>query len=236
MPSTATAKRKSPGRKRKTKREIAVADLQGALEILEGRDRVGRFAEWLAAAAGVAGGAAAAGPLATYFGASTLLGSTALGSALGGILVTTTPIGWTVGGIVGGGALAIALIKMIRSGARQDEIRKKLRMQLETRLAKLKRPRTSSDTLEALRVELRLAVDEGKIDVDRAYRVTAAVDQGKLSAENALAAIRRFVHARDSAANASQTKAGGDAVALPGNRALGRRKSAAGEQAPKQET
>lgn len=177
--------------------QITATDLERALSILEGRDAIGRFAEWLAATAGVAGGAAAAAPLATYFGASTLLGSTALGSLLGGVFVTTTPIGWTVGAIVGGGTLALVLVKMLRSGARQDEVRKKLRKGLETRLARLKGARASIDTLEALRVELRLALDEGKIDVDRAYRVTAAVDQGKLSAENALVAIRRFVHATE---------------------------------------
>jgi len=219
-----------------TEPHIGETDMERALSILEGRDAIGRLAEWLATVAGAAGGAAAAGPLATYFGASTLLGSTALGGLLGGVFVTATPPGWIVGSVVGGGALAFALVKMIRSGARQDEIRKKLRKQLETRLAKLKGAHASTDTLESLRRELRLALDHGKIDVDRAYRVTAAVDQGKLGAADALAAIRRFVHAKDDSADEVQPKAGVGAVELPGGGAVARRASAAGEQPPKQDT
>ncbi|HRG46206.1 MAG TPA: hypothetical protein PLG41_08400 [Leptospiraceae bacterium] len=85
-----------------------------------GRDKIGLFGEALGLGIGTAGGAAVAGTVATVAGASTLLGSTTLGSVLGGIFVTSTPVGWVVGAAAAGGALSYAAIKLIKSGNKSD--------------------------------------------------------------------------------------------------------------------
>ncbi len=81
--------------------------------------------ETLISGIGAAGGVSAAGTIASAAGASTLCGSTALASALGGIFVTTTPIGWTVGAAIAGVAVAGLAGKAIKSGVSRDYKNKK---------------------------------------------------------------------------------------------------------------
>lgn len=85
-----------------------------------GRDKIGLFGEVLGISIGTAGGAAVAGTVATFAGAATLLGSSTLGSILGGIFITATPVGWVVGASTVGGVLSYAAIKLIKSGNKSD--------------------------------------------------------------------------------------------------------------------
>ena len=78
-------------------------------------DKVEISSDIVSAIGGGAVGAAAAGIIATAAGASTLLGSTSLASVLGGVFVTTTPIGWVVGVVVTAGAAGYGISKFIKS-------------------------------------------------------------------------------------------------------------------------
>ena len=97
-------------------------EYQNALRKIKesGRDKIGLFGEALGLGLGAAGGAAVAGKVAIIAGASTLLGSSTLGSIFGGILAVTTPVGWVVGATAVGGALSYATIKLIKSGNKSD--------------------------------------------------------------------------------------------------------------------
>jgi hypothetical protein len=94
---------------------------------LSGRDRVGIAGDVLITAGGLAAGAAAAGTVAATAGVSTIAGSTVLGSVLGGVFVAATPVGWVFGTAVVGGAIAYGVSRLVRSGAIQDERRRRLR-------------------------------------------------------------------------------------------------------------
>jgi hypothetical protein len=91
--------------------------------------------------AGAAGGAAAAGVVASAAGTSTILGSTVLGSALGGIFVASTPVGWIVGCAIAGAAGVYALSRITRSGGRTEQFREELRERLSAKLELLKSQR-----------------------------------------------------------------------------------------------
>ena len=84
-------------------------------------DKVELSSDVMSAIGSGAVGAAAAGSLATAAGASTLLGSTSLASVLGGVFVTTTPIGWVVGAAVAAGAAGYGISKLINSINKDDE-------------------------------------------------------------------------------------------------------------------
>lgn len=97
-----------------------------ALEKLEGRDKVGVTGEALSTVAGAAAGTSVAGTVASMAGASTLLGSSTIGSIAGGVFVTTTPVGWVIGCAAAAGALGYGISKLVQSGTQQDEVRKEL--------------------------------------------------------------------------------------------------------------
>ncbi|MBV5330379.1 MAG: hypothetical protein JZU65_22565, partial [Chlorobium sp.] len=79
------------------------------------RDRVGILGELGVTGLGLVAGVAASGAVAVAAGAATLAGSTTLASILGGIFVTTTPVGWIIGTAVAGGALAYSAGQLVRS-------------------------------------------------------------------------------------------------------------------------
>ena len=95
-----------------------------AAKKLSGSDRIGLAAQVVAAAGGAGAGAAMAGPAASAAGATTLLGSTTLAGLLGGLFVTTTPIGWVVGTTALGAAAGLGIAWLARSGGRQDRVRR----------------------------------------------------------------------------------------------------------------
>ncbi len=87
-----------------------------------GSDRIGTAGQLLGAAiGGTAGGTVT---VATGVGA-TLLGSHGLAGILGGIFVTTTPVGWILAGAAAGTALAFASVKAAESGGANNERRKR---------------------------------------------------------------------------------------------------------------
>jgi hypothetical protein len=64
---------------------LSKRDYLNSLEALKGRDFIGVAGEFLGGSFGAAAGVASAGPAASFVGVSTLLGSSTLGTLLGGI-------------------------------------------------------------------------------------------------------------------------------------------------------
>ena len=73
--------------------------------------------------------------LASAAGATTFLGSTTLASILGTATLAATPVGWIIGSAIGGATIFYTVGKFIRSGAANDERRKRMKEDLKAKLA-----------------------------------------------------------------------------------------------------
>jgi hypothetical protein len=107
--------------------DLLTSEEAQAIDWLGGRDKLGLVGDGLGVMGGAASGAAAAGTAASIAGATTILGSTTLGGLLGGIFVASTPIGWVIGTAAVGGAIGYGIVRLARSGGRQDERRQTAR-------------------------------------------------------------------------------------------------------------
>lgn len=163
--------------------------LQNTTEKLKGRDKVGVAGEALITAGAAAGGAAVAGTVAGAFGATTILGSATLAQVAGGVLVVSTPLGWVVGTAAVAGAAGYGIAQLIRSGTKQDQVRKELVARFEQRLNKLKSS-VSDDAKEEFLQLLPIAVGNSLITKDQSDRMLQLIDQGKLKPELALARLK----------------------------------------------
>ncbi|WOE59171.1 hypothetical protein PA12_gene3857 [Pseudomonas aeruginosa] len=164
--------------------------VRAALDKLKGRDRVGVMGEGAALLGGAGAGAALAGSAAGMAGATTLLGSTSLASLLGGVFVTTTPIGWVVGSAAVAGAAGYGIAKLIRSGSKQDQLRGELSGRLATRL--IEPPRNIADS--ELEVLLANALRVGAITPASGEKMRALIHAGSLAPDLALQRIRDILN------------------------------------------
>ncbi len=165
-------------------------DTRHAIEKLSSKDKIGVAGEHLAAVGGVAAGVAAAGTVAGAAGATTLLGSGALASALGGVFVTTTPVGWVIGSAALMGAAGYGIAKMIRSGSVQDQLRKEVTQRLNQRLAASKTKKIAPDCKSELSQLIALTLEASAITEDAASRLVSLVDAGTLKPELALERVK----------------------------------------------
>lgn len=163
--------------------------VRAALDKLKGRDRVGVMGEGAALLGGAGAGAALAGSAAGMAGATTLLGSTSLASLLGGVFVTTTPIGWVVGSAAVAGAAGYGIAKLIRSGNKQDQLRGELSGRLAARL--IEPPRSVAD--DELEVLLANALRAGATTPASVEKMRALIHAGLLAPDLALQRVREIV-------------------------------------------
>ena len=184
------------------KSESNTNQLSQAIEKLKGKDKVGVIGEVLTGVTGGAGGVAAAGTLASAAGASTLLGSTSLAGALGGVFVTATPVGWVVGAAVAAGAAGYGISKLVRSGSKHDQIRKQLIKRLEARIINTN---TNTDTVEesqAPLIELRqlllIALEKNLITDARGESMVRLIENGSMKAEIATLRIKALLLSKTS--------------------------------------
>lgn len=160
--------------------------IKNAISKLEGKDKIGLVGEGLATLGGAAAGVAAAGTVASAAGASTLLGSTTLASALGGVFVTSTPIGWVIGSAAIAGAAGYGIAKLVRSGSAQDQVREDLIKRFKERLNRLEADNVNKSPLSELRDILPSIVEQQLISEEQAERMIALIENGKLDAKVAL--------------------------------------------------
>jgi len=157
------------------------------------RDRVGTVGEFVGTVIGVTGGGAASGKIAALFGANTLLGSSTLAKLLGGIFVTTTPVGWIVGCAIGGGALAYGVSKLVRSGGKSDAKREMNIRELTDLIAKKKRESESTGVSEEkykrLIESLQLLVINRRITQEKSEELLRDIKNGRISIDFAFNVI-----------------------------------------------
>ncbi|MOA33218.1 hypothetical protein D3C78_1544960 [compost metagenome] len=111
------------------------------------------------------------------------MGSGTLASALGGVFVTTTPVGWIVGAAAAAGLAGYGISKLIRSGARQDIIREKYIKSISKKLELAQKTQPLSmviDEKAELLESLRILVGAQKVDQETADGIMRLVDSGKL--------------------------------------------------------
>jgi hypothetical protein len=165
--------------------------LKKSINALNGKDRVGLLGEGLGAAIGAAGGIAASGTIAAAAGATTFAGSSFLGSALGGVFVATTPVGWVVGSALILGAAGYGASKLVRSGSEQDRVRAELIQTLSERLRKIESADSLQDSnFEELNQLAAVCIAGGLIDDGNANRMAALVEDGRLDVEIAVRRLR----------------------------------------------
>lgn len=174
---------------------------QAAIRSLEGKDRVGALGEMLSAAGGAAAGVSAAGAVASAAGATTILGSTGLASLLGGVIVAATPVGWVIGSAVLAGAAGYGIARLVRSGARQDEKRKRHIKKLQESIKAQSETRLHSAAIDDVRRVLEESVVAGLIPVADNDRILVQVQAGTLTAESALDRVVRLQEANSSRAS-----------------------------------
>jgi hypothetical protein len=164
-----------------------------ALEKLEKnpKDRIGILGDIGIVGIGASGGAAAASTVASIFGATTLLGSKTLGSLLGGVFVTTTPVGWVIGTVAVGGMAAYGISRLIKSsGATEQRIKdmiEKLKKEVEkeknlkktnyekiSSISKIYRQLFELELIDEDIVKMLLQqIADGTIDFDFAYKTAS---------------------------------------------------------------
>lgn len=175
--------------------ETTDAEIKSAIKKLKSKDSVGLTGDVLATVGSAVAGASAAGAVSSIAGASTLLGSTALASALGGVIVTTTPVGWVIGGAAVAGTIGYGIAKMIRSGERHDGIRSQIAAKLKHRLDLVGNRKNDGAELKELRVKLDSAVERGLLAKDRADHMLSLARKKTIPADLALERVSAILAA-----------------------------------------
>lgn len=182
--------------------ELQRQELIAALQRLEKAkpDKIGLAGDLLSTGVGVGAGTALSGSIAAALGATTILGSSTLGGALGGIFLASTPVGWVVGAGLAGGALAYGATRLVRSGATADQDKKSLKARLAERLRGKNAKHEpvadgvpveqfiieDGDSYYAFVGKLREAVERKELDPERAERLLAVVTNGELELQAAM--------------------------------------------------
>lgn len=185
-------------------------------EIIESapNDRVGTLGE--IATTGLTGlvGYGAAPSVASWFGASTILGSSSLGSYLGGFLATTTPVGWIIGTSVIAAISAFGISKLIKSGGKHTQIRKQNLKEIDNRIIELNKnlpANCGSNNLNILVELLEQAVSLELMPQEQANILLKGVKEQTISVEFALETTRELIHEQNTeATNLSNKNAGFD--------------------------
>jgi hypothetical protein len=157
------------------------------------KDRIGKTGTAAATSLGMLGGYVAAPTAASIAGATTLVGSTKLAALLGGVLVTTTPVGWLVGGAVLGGAALFGATRLVGSGVKADEERRRSIREMEAKLPDLRAQRRSGSALEQVEPLLRELVSRGQLDAAKAAEVRRAVSNGTMPVDFALRTLQELL-------------------------------------------
>lgn len=152
-----------------------------AIRKLKRPDKFGVVGRFLGTGSGAAGGAAAASALASAAGVTTLLGSTTLANVLGGVLVTTTPVGWVVGCGIAGGLAGYGIAKLIKSGGKQDHIRQEIIKGLQKKLDALQSNEAKQCNRGDLKTALSDALKNNLISDEQAERLVKLVAGRKLN-------------------------------------------------------
>lgn len=139
---------------------------------------------------GAALGAAAAGTIASAAGATTLLGSTTLASALGGIFVTATPIGWVIGCSVAVSAAAYGISTMINDGGISKGRKRELLLKYQEDYRKIEEKERlgeiSSQDRTSFIISLKELIESDVLSPNKAFKLIYEVEQGRIEISEAI--------------------------------------------------
>lgn len=181
-------------------RRLSVEEYVCALEKMKNnqRDRFGILGELGVTGLGVTAGVAASGAVAAAAGAATLAGSTTLASILGGIFVTTTPVGWVVGAAVAGGTLAYSAGKLVRSGGKCDMLKRISIRELEQRINSMKQEALSTPVHEKKMAKvitsIQYLIANSQMRQEKATEILEAIEKRKLSVDEAFELLQAIVN------------------------------------------
>ncbi|WP_029407290.1 hypothetical protein [Thiomicrorhabdus sp. Milos-T2] len=179
-------------------KKIKKEDYLAALERLKKspKDRIGTLSEIGITWAGATAGFVSAGAIASAAGVSTLLGSSTLAGILGGVFVTSTPIGWLIGGAVLAGGTAYGLTKLLRSSAKADEEKLKNITAIETKLSELNKTQEKHDTEKQMTqlIECLQRAVELEFSQEKSNKILVSVFNRKMRAEKAIDLVMNYVN------------------------------------------
>lgn len=190
--------------------ELTIDDYIQALETIKRSpgDRIGILGALGATGLAAAGGAAASGSIAALFGATTLLSSSTLGTLLGGVLVTTTPVGWVIGSAAAAAAVGYGLTKLVRSGAKADVVKE---INAKDLAAKIEELRAAADTTQVpeekfgrLVESFQWLVKNKRISQSDCTEYLAGVQTGLISYEYAFATVEKLSQQQEVKSDAQQ--------------------------------
>lgn len=142
-------------------------------------------------------GAAAAGTVAGFAGATGIPVITAAASLVGVSAVAATPIGWAIGAAAVGGALAYGISRLIHGGALSEGRRRELLLVYKERLAEMESKdrlgTITGDDRTAFLTSLREVIEKDVVSVDQAFRLIEAVETGKITLCEAYRMVSGFL-------------------------------------------
>lgn len=169
------------------------------------RDRLGILGELGVTGLGVTTGIALSGTVAAASGAATLAGSTTLASLLGGVFVTTTPVGWVVGSAVVCGSLAYAIGKLVRSGGKCDTLKAETMLELERRIAVMKKEAKLSQDYDGKMANVITSIQQlvfnRCLTQDKGTEILAAVEKKSLDVDEAFELLQGLLIERRNGAS-----------------------------------
>ena len=142
---------------------------------------------------GVGLGAAAAIPVASALGATSIFGVTTAAHWLGLSVLSVTPVGWILGGAAAGGAAVYTVSRLIRSGVMSEgkkaELLIRYQEQMRVIAAKEEAGKISDNDRMSFLIALRELVSKEVIPPDVAFRFIEQVESGTLAISQAFALI-----------------------------------------------
>ena len=178
--------------------ELTTDDYIQALEKMKQspKDRIGILGSLGATGLGATAGAAASGSIAAIFGATTLLGSSTLGTALGAALITTTPVGWVIGSAAAAAAIGYGVSRLIWNGAGAQVIKemnmKELQEEIEKRKAAAEKTGVAEEKFKGLVESFQLLVKNKRISQGDCTEFFAGIQNGTISYEYAFSTVERL--------------------------------------------
>jgi len=171
----------------KKNHELSADEYISALEKMKksSRDRIGVLGELGATGLGGVAGAGLAGATAGAVGVATIFGSSSLGSILGGIFVTTTPVGWVVGSVAIGGAVGYGISKLVSSGGKSDAIKqmniRELHEKIKTLQNQSQYAQKSNDKMKKVIEGIQLLIKNNKLSQEESTALLASIEKGNMT-------------------------------------------------------
>lgn len=175
-------------------KKMSKAEYEEMLVTLEkkGRDGFGLLGDGMIAALGATGGALSAGAVAGAAGATSIFGLTTAASWIGVTAVAATPVGWIAGCAVAGGVLTYGVSRLIKSGAVQDERRKKLGEDIKKKIEQCEAESdqaTENEQFKKVIAILHSAYVNNKISQEDGMSIVKSLREGELNSQLALTMI-----------------------------------------------